>query len=70
MNDLKPGITQFTTHPAFISDELKELTAYDENREMEVQLYNDPDVKDQMKRQNLKLISWKTIRDLQRKGDS
>ncbi|GAA0134528.1 chitin disaccharide deacetylase [Paenibacillus sp. YSY-4.3] len=66
INNLKPGITQITTHPAIVSDELKELTEYYENREIEYRLYNDPDVKERIKNQNIKLISWKTIRDYQR----
>ncbi|WP_143192211.1 hypothetical protein [Paenibacillus helianthi] len=66
--NLKPGITQITTHPAIVSEELKELTNYYENREMEYQLYNDPDVKELIKKQNIKLISWKEIRDLQRRN--
>ncbi|MCK8486722.1 ChbG/HpnK family deacetylase [Paenibacillus sp. MBLB2552] len=68
INNLKPGITQITTHPAYLSNELKELTTYDENREMEVRLYNDPEIKAQFKQQNIKFISWKAIRDLQRNG--
>lgn len=68
LKDLKPGVTQITAHPAFLSNELKELTAYDDNREMEFQLFNDPEVKEQIRKQNFKLISWKAIRDLQRKG--
>ncbi|MNI69006.1 Chitooligosaccharide deacetylase [compost metagenome] len=63
---LKPGITQITAHPAFVSDDLKELTAHYENREMEIRLYNDPDVKELIKQHNIKLISWKDIREFQR----
>ncbi|NMM52612.1 polysaccharide deacetylase family protein [Paenibacillus aquistagni] len=70
INNLKPGITQITTHPSIVSDELKELTKYYENREIEYQLYNDPDVKELIKNQNIKLISWKEIRDLQRNSFS
>jgi len=66
ISNLKPGITQITTHPGFISDELKKLTPYYENRQMEYQLFNDPEVRDLIKSLNIKLISWKEIRDLQR----
>ena len=68
IHHLKPGITQITTHPAIVSDELKELTAHYEKREIEYQLFNDPDVRELMKNLSIKLTSWKKIRDLQRKS--
>lgn len=66
IHHLKPGITQITTHPAFISDELKELTEHYEKREMEYQLYNDAEVRKLIESLDIKLTSWKVIRDLQR----
>lgn len=64
--NLKPGITQITTHPAIVSDELKELTEHYEKRATEYHLFNDPDVRELMKSQNIYLTSWKIIRELQR----
>lgn len=66
LHHLKPGITQLTTHPATADDEHEERSASDVKREWEFRLYKDPDVREAMKDQNLKLISWKNIRDCQR----
>lgn len=65
---LGPGITQITTHPAIVSDELKELTVHYEKREIEYHLFKDFDVREFMKSQNIFLTSWKKIRELQREG--
>jgi predicted glycoside hydrolase/deacetylase ChbG (UPF0249 family) len=66
--NLKPGITQIATHPAIVSNELKELTKHYEKRAIEYHLFNDPDVRELMKSQNIFLTSWKLIRELQRES--
>lgn len=66
LHRLKPGITQTTTHPALASDGLHDRPAYSDQREWEFRLYNDPDVREAIKNANVKLISWKDIRDRQR----
>ncbi|MDF2724851.1 MAG: ChbG/HpnK family deacetylase [Paenibacillus sp.] len=70
IRNLKPGITQMVTHPAIVSDELKELTEHYEKRMIEIRLFNDPEIKELFKTENIKCISWKTIRDLQRSMNS
>ena len=66
---IKPGITQITIHPALISDELKKLTSHFEKREMEYKLFNDQQIKKLFETLNIKIISWRHIRDLQRSLD-
>lgn len=63
---LKPGITQVTTHPSIATPELNALTPYYRKREMEYRLFHDPDVQELFESENIKLVSWKYIRDLQR----
>ncbi|OBR63150.1 hypothetical protein A7K91_23930 [Paenibacillus oryzae] len=63
---LKPGVTQLTVHPSILTDQLKEITHCYEEREMEYRLLQDDDVKRLIKREQIKLITWKAIRDLQR----
>lgn len=63
---LKPGITQITTHPSIASEELEALTPHYRKREMEYRLFNDPEIKSLFENENIKLISWKVIRDFQR----
>lgn len=66
IKNLKPGITQLTVHPSIITDDLKRLTNCYMEREMEFRLLCDHDIILLFKQENLKLISWKDIRDLQR----
>ncbi|GIP36069.1 polysaccharide deacetylase family protein [Paenibacillus sp. J2TS4] len=64
--DLKPGITQITTHPSLATEELKALTPHYRKREMEYRLFSDPEIKALFEKENIKLISWKIIRAFQR----
>lgn len=67
IKNVKPGITQLTTHPSIITEELKALTHCYREREMEYRLLNDLDIKQLFKNEGIKLVSWKDIRDLQRR---
>ncbi|WP_312883196.1 ChbG/HpnK family deacetylase [Paenibacillus germinis] len=66
IENLKPGITQLTVHPAIITEELKRLTNCYFEREMEFRLLCDLDIMQFLNKENIKLISWKDIRDKQR----
>lgn len=55
-----------TVHPSILTDQLKEITNCYEEREMEYRLLQDDDVKRLIKLEQIKLITWKDIRDLQR----
>lgn len=63
---IKPGITQIVTHPSIVTEELKALTPHYRKREMEYRLFNDPEIKELIEKESIKLVSWKSIRDLQR----
>ena len=64
--NLKPGITQLTVHPSIITEDLKRLTNCYMEREMEFRLLCDQDIMQLYEKENIKLISWKDLRDLQR----
>ena len=66
ITNLKPGITQIVTHPSIVTEELKALTPHYMKREMEFNLFSDPEIKELIEYENIKLVSWKIIRDLQR----
>lgn len=66
VENLKPGITQLTVHPSIITEELKRLTNCYMEREIEFRLLCDLDIIQLLKKENMKLISWKNIRDIQR----
>ncbi|GFZ33437.1 carbohydrate deacetylase [Clostridium zeae] len=64
--EIQPGITQITIHPSFVSKELKEITPHWQKRQMEYNLFLDDDIKRILLSEDIKLISWKEIRDYQR----
>lgn len=66
IENIKPGITQLTVHPSIITEELKHLTNCYIEREMEFRLLCDLDILQLFNKENIKLISWKDIRDKQR----
>lgn len=66
IENLKPGITQLTVHPSIITEELKRLTNCYVEREIEFRLLCDLDIMQLFKMENIKLVSWKDIRDIQR----
>ncbi|CAH1055627.1 polysaccharide deacetylase family protein [Paenibacillus pseudetheri] len=66
IKNLKPGITQLTLHPSKITEQLIAITECYTERELEYLLLNDIDIKQVINNEQIKLISWKDIRDLQR----
>ncbi|MEK4997965.1 MULTISPECIES: polysaccharide deacetylase family protein [Paenibacillus] len=66
LKNLKPGITQLTIHPSKITDQLIAITKCYTERELEYRLLNDIEIKELIINEEIKLISWKDIRDLQR----
>ncbi|QYR20725.1 polysaccharide deacetylase family protein [Paenibacillus sp. sptzw28] len=64
---LMPGITQMVTHPAMMTTELLALTGHAAKRELEYRLLRDSGSKALVEEMKIKLISWKHLRDLQRR---
>lgn len=63
----KPGITQLTVHPSKITDSLKAVTGCYAERELEARLLNDPDIKRIFQQERIQLVSWRDLRDMQRR---
>jgi hypothetical protein len=66
LKNLKPGITQLTIHPAKITEQLIALTTCYTERELEYLLLNDIEIKQVIINEQITLISWTDIRDIQR----
>ncbi|XEC94310.1 polysaccharide deacetylase family protein [Paenibacillus tarimensis] len=65
--NLRPGITQIVAHPSIATPELISFTPHYKKREMEYRLFRDPEIKERFQKENIQLISWRFIRDIQRK---
>lgn len=66
IRNLRPGITQFTVHPAIITNEREMIAPCYRERQWEYRLLQDRDIKQQFINENLSLVSWRDIRDFQR----
>ncbi len=65
--NLKPGVTELYIHPAKDSEELRAITGSWKGRHNEYLVFQDPEVRNVITRENIKIISWKDLRDLQRR---
>lgn len=66
LKNLKPGVTQLTIHPSKKTEQLIAITECYTERELEYLLLNDIEIKQVITNEQIKLISWRDIRDLQR----
>jgi predicted glycoside hydrolase/deacetylase ChbG (UPF0249 family) len=66
---LEPGVTEICMHPAVDTDELRAATADWAGRvEDHASLSRDPSLRDLIARTGARLITWRDLRDLQRRG--
>lgn len=63
---LRPGVTQWTVHPSKLTDRLKGLTDCYRERELEARLVQDDAIRDALREEGIRLLSWGAIRDKQR----
>ncbi|HEX5736138.1 MAG TPA: polysaccharide deacetylase family protein [Blastocatellia bacterium] len=69
LQDLKPGVTELYIHAALAGDEIKHITASWFDRVAEHELFTtDPEIRQILEAQNVKLIGFRPLRDLQRKA--
>jgi predicted glycoside hydrolase/deacetylase ChbG (UPF0249 family) len=69
LQDLKPGVTELYIHAALAGDEIKHITASWFDRVAEHELFTtDPEIRQILEAQNVKLIGFRALRDLQRKA--
>jgi predicted glycoside hydrolase/deacetylase ChbG (UPF0249 family) len=68
VRNLKPGVTELYIHPALATDELKAITGTWATRSKEHEVFTkDPDMKQLVAGQGIKVIGYRPLRDLQRK---
>ncbi|GMK37282.1 carbohydrate deacetylase [Paenibacillus sp. CCS19] len=67
LHSLQPGITQLTVHPSLVTDSLRALTDCYSEREIEHQLLQDDEIMQILRLEEIHLLSWKEVRDLQRR---
>jgi hypothetical protein len=66
---LKPGVTELYIHAAVASDEMKNITNRWEDRAAEYELFTtDPEIRELIESQGIKLVGYRALRDLQRRG--
>ncbi|HJQ71388.1 MAG TPA: polysaccharide deacetylase family protein [Blastocatellia bacterium] len=69
LQDLKPGVTELYIHAALAGDEIKHITASWFDRVAEHELFTtDTEIRQLLETQNVKLIGYRALRDLQRKA--
>lgn len=68
VKNLKPGVTELYIHPGLPTDELKAVTGSWATRAQEYEVFtNDMDMKTLVEKGGIKVISYRPLRDLQRK---
>ncbi len=68
VKDLKPGVTELYIHAALAGDELKAITGSWRTRSEQYELFaHDEDMKQLLKAQNVILIGYRPLRELQRR---
>ncbi|MBS4204586.1 polysaccharide deacetylase family protein [Bacillus sp. FJAT-49754] len=66
LKGLKPGVTELLFHPSLDTDELKGITDTWQVRKYEFDIFRDPEVKEIIREENIKVIGWRELRDIQR----
>ncbi|WP_405082939.1 polysaccharide deacetylase family protein [Paenibacillus chitinolyticus] len=66
LRNLQPGVTELIFHPSFETEELKGITDTSPVRQKEYEVFRDPDIRRILAKENIKLIKWRDLRDLQR----
>jgi len=64
---LKPGITQIIIHCGVEGEELKAITGTNARRDMDRQVFCDPEVKAVLAAERIRLITWREIGERQRR---
>ena len=68
VKNLKPGVTELYIHASKMSDELKSITYSSKTRAEEAELFTyDKEFKELLEKENIKLISYRPLLNLQRK---
>ncbi|MEV4170740.1 polysaccharide deacetylase family protein [Nonomuraea sp. NPDC049709] len=66
IRSLRPGVTEIYIHPFEDTDELRHIMPHYEKRAMELRVFTDPEVRQALTDEDVSLIGWRELRDLQR----
>lgn len=65
LSSLHPGVTELYIHPSFVTDELMSFHGQPIKRGMEHQLFLDPDIKQTLQQEGIRLIHWRDLQKVQ-----
>lgn len=67
LRTLKPGVTEMIIHCGFDNDELRAITNSASRRDGDRRVFTEPEIRDLVRQQGIKLISWKQLREMKNK---
>ncbi|WP_274650920.1 polysaccharide deacetylase family protein [Paenibacillus humicola] len=68
LKGLKPGVTELVFHPSLDTEELKAITDTWQARRYEFDVFRDPEVQQVIRQEEIRLIGWRELRELQRQA--
>ncbi|MBH5317733.1 polysaccharide deacetylase family protein [Paenibacillus sp. GSMTC-2017] len=66
LSNLKPGVTELIIHPSLLTEELKSFHLEPEKRNMEYNIFRDPEIIQTLQGAGIKLIRWSELQKLQK----
>jgi len=66
IKNIKPGLTELYIHPAINNEELRAVTASAQSRQLDTNIFCDPDVRDLIRSENITLIDFLLLKVYQR----
>ncbi|KIL40814.1 hypothetical protein SD70_11310 [Gordoniibacillus kamchatkensis] len=66
LRSLQPGVSEIIIHPSLVTDELKAINPHWKKRGMEFDIFRDPDIRNVIAAEQIRMIRWSDLRDLQR----
>ncbi len=67
LRTLQPGVTELIIHCGFDNEELRAITGSSSRRDGDRKIFTEPDIRDLIRELKIEVISWKQLRELQRK---
>lgn len=64
IRNMKPGVTQIIIHCGIDNTELKGITSSSTNRDRDRQIFMDPTVLEEIKKNNVEIITWKQFHEM------
>lgn len=65
LRQLLPGITEWITHPSYVTDELRAFHVHSEKRGMELRFWKDEEIRAILAKEQIRLIGWRELQSLQ-----